>query len=590
VPEPDIVRRESAVPQHQRSSRRRPLFLPTAIVFGACLILGGGTRQGFGTDALLQYASIPLLLLAIWHLAWPTETERVIPPRQARNLIFACGLIWLFPLLQLIPLPPAIWTALPGHESLVTTFKTLGRDLPWHPISVSPQATLESFLSMLPALALFLATCSLGFTDRRHLSILILAIAMLAVFLGLLQVVQGPASPLRFFEYTNVDDAVGFFANRNHQSALLYCATIIAAAWIIALLESITAQEQREGMTPIRMIAILLAVTGMIIFASTQVFTRSRAGVALTMVAFAFALVLGARRSKSTDQSSKLRWIAIGCSVTVVLMAQIALYRVTERFTPDQLADSRAAYARTTFQAARDFLPLGAGVGTFQPVYAAYERREDLVADTYANRAHNDFLEFFLEGGVLGIVFVLPFAILLLVKAIRAWRPAGHGVAEIDVTLQRAASIVLLLLLLHSLVDYPLRTTALFSLFAFSAALIASSPIVRTAHVHHSSHRDQRPPAPQPEAPKPPRKSSITRMDSIPQNPHPSAPHAPRAAPPQGQAPGSGERWGSAVDWPDAWREGTAVPRQPVQPQPPPATPDVTPPEWRRPPKPPQGK
>ena len=46
-------------------------------------------------------------------------------------------------------------------------------------------------------------------------------------------------------------------------------------------------------------------------------------------------------------------------------------------------------------------MPVGAGLGTFVPVYAMFEKPEQ-VSLFYVNRAHNDVLELWLETGVAG--------------------------------------------------------------------------------------------------------------------------------------------------------------------------------------------
>ena len=101
------------------------------------------------------------------------------------------------------------------------------------PMSVSPQATWLSALSVIPALAIFLGVVLLGYHERRLLSLVILAMGFIGVFVGLLQVAQGPESPLRFFAITNPTEAVGFFANRNHFAAFLYCSILFAIPWVL---------------------------------------------------------------------------------------------------------------------------------------------------------------------------------------------------------------------------------------------------------------------------------------------------------------------------------------------------------------------
>ena len=192
----------------------------------SCLLLGGGTGPGFLSDAVLQLLAVPLLLLALWRLCELPSAARTI-----RWPLAFCLAVVSVPLLQLIPLPPRIWTALPNREPMVEAFALVGRELPWMPISVSPRATWLSALSLLPALCVFLSTAQLGYRERRATSLLVLAVAILSVFVGLNQLAQGPNSPLRFFEFTNLTEAVGFFANRNHFAALLYTMTVFAAAW-----------------------------------------------------------------------------------------------------------------------------------------------------------------------------------------------------------------------------------------------------------------------------------------------------------------------------------------------------------------------
>src|SRR5262245_45321053 len=194
-----------------------PLFYLCAVVMVASLILGGGSRRGLGLDATLQLVAIPLLLVSLWRFFEVSLT------RQMRLALWFCLAIAVLPLLQLIPLPPWLWTALPNRQPSVEAYYILGRAVPWMPISVSPRATWLSALSVLPPLAIFLSTHLLSYRERRWLMLVVLAVGTVSVFIGLMQVAQGETSPLRMFTITNATEAVGFFANRNHFAALVYC-------------------------------------------------------------------------------------------------------------------------------------------------------------------------------------------------------------------------------------------------------------------------------------------------------------------------------------------------------------------------------
>src|SRR5262249_49316362 len=140
----------------------------------SCLLFGGGTITGLLSDAVLQLLAIPLLLISLDRLRRRRHEQS---PRWA--LLF-CAAVCLVPLLQLVPLPPTLWIALPNRQPEVAAFTLLQRDLPWMPISVSPQATWLSAVSLIPTLAIFLGTTLLEYRQRRVLTLVVLVIGLLS--------------------------------------------------------------------------------------------------------------------------------------------------------------------------------------------------------------------------------------------------------------------------------------------------------------------------------------------------------------------------------------------------------------------------
>ena len=208
----------------QRTQALDPLFYACAFMVAASLVLGGGARSGRLTEVILSLLAIPLLAWGVWRLF---ETDVT---RQMRWALGFCGALVALPLLQLIPLPPSLWTLLPHREISAASFSLIGEDAPWMPISVTPEATWLSALSLLPPLSVFLGVMLLGYRDRRWLSVVILTVGVVSVFFGLLQVAQGPTSKLRFYDFTNPTEAVGFFANRNHFAALVYSLVLLTGS------------------------------------------------------------------------------------------------------------------------------------------------------------------------------------------------------------------------------------------------------------------------------------------------------------------------------------------------------------------------
>ncbi len=172
-------------------------FSLTLATLLASLVLGGATQHGFLSDALLQLVVLPLLLVAGGRL-WRRQKS----PELGSGLVFSAAIVAL-PLLQLIPLPPFVWTHLPQRSSLLSAYALVGEPLGWRPISLAREDTWLSALSLLPPLALFCAVLTLDWRDRRRLSLAIVAFAVASGFIGLLQMAQGAASPFRFFETPN---------------------------------------------------------------------------------------------------------------------------------------------------------------------------------------------------------------------------------------------------------------------------------------------------------------------------------------------------------------------------------------------------
>jgi O-antigen ligase len=518
---------------------RRPslLFSVSAFVLLFSLMLGGGTRGGFLSDAILELCAIAPFLIALSSLL---ASVRAGNARRGELALTLCSAIALVPLLQLVPLPPAIWTRLPHREEMAAIFKLLGGNTPWLPISVAPSATWLSALSLLPPLAVFLGVIQLSHRERRVMSVVFLGMGIFAAAVGLIQVAQGPSSPLRFFAFTSDLEAVGFFANTNDFAALMYALLPFAAAWATEMALTIGPLRYRQALESRSIAMLMAAFLVIVVLVAADILTRSRAGLALMIVAAfaALALPLADRRRPSRVTPGKL---ALGAAlVLVLLVVQFGLYRVYEKFAADPMQGARPAFARNTIEAAQAYMPFGSGIGTFVSVYPTFERPQDTIADVYANRAHNDWLEMWLEGGIVSVALIVVFLIWFVLRWRRIWSRNSDNIRAIDVLITRASTIVIPLILAHSLVDYPLRTDAMMAVFAFCCALMveplkpayddgAAPSAVTTARADR--------PMPRPASSLPVASGGTSRLPGTP-------------------PPKAGGRWGEEIDWPEEWRKG----------------------------------
>jgi O-antigen ligase len=228
-------------------------------------------------------------------------------------------------------------------------------------------------------------------------------------------------------------------------------------------------------------LALLALLTLTIIFGLTS--TLSRAGLALLLVAGLSGLLLAWRHGRGQSRRRLLRF-AIGANVVALILAfQFGFVGFMQRAEQQGLKDDRWPVARITSQAAIANLPFGSGFGTFVPVYDEFAPRT-LLAEAYVNHAHNDWLELWLTGGVPAIVLMVGFLAWFGVATFRLWSRDPPEAPVLDLALAEAASIVIVLLLLHSLVEFPLRTPTLSVLFAMACAfMIPPSRIEQRAQI-----------------------------------------------------------------------------------------------------------
>lgn len=438
----------------------------TCLVLGAALLLGGGRVYGLWSDSLVYLLTLPLLAVSFFRLS----TGR--PPRETAIAVAAACVVFALPLIQLVPLPPSLWTALPGRILIVETFQLMGAPLTWWPLSLDPQATMLSFLALLPAIAIFLAVLLLDEAERASLTLVVLFAAVAGVLLGLVQLVQGAASPLRFFAITNLDSTTGFFANRNHNAAMFYCALPFAAAWAH---HSLATRRRSYLVAAYATLTVLVLLVG----ATT---TLSRAGAALAVLALILSLVQLVRRRVLVLAAGVL----VGAAV-VFLLAGRTIGMLASRFATDPLDNYRVTIVEISLEALARFFPVGSGFGTFPVVYELGDR-PDAVLSAYVNHAHNEYLELLIEGGVIAAVVVLAFLVWFAIRLVAIWaRPAdGRDGGSYDG--RAAASIAILLLLVHSLVEFPLRTTALSTLFALCCGFLVA-PIHRARSAAPAARR-----------------------------------------------------------------------------------------------------
>ncbi|HET9810777.1 MAG TPA: O-antigen ligase family protein [Sphingomicrobium sp.] len=415
-----------------------------------CILLGG-SAQGVWTNLILQVAGLGLI-------AWAGLARRSAGDQDANPLVLQliCACAALVILLQLIPLPARIWTELPGREQLAAALRLDGRPTPSMTVSEAPYDTLLTLLSVLPAIAAYVATRLLHPSPRWLAGAVVIGM-VISIALGALQVAGGAQSWAYFYEITNTG-AVGVFANRNHMATLL----LAAAPFATALLASsrVSRAGSAQGRIALGSAMLVLVLVGIVLNGSLA----------------ALALIIPVLIASAALVPAAVRWRRLALPIAAIAsiggLAILAVSPISTAGGEATSVESRQRIWATSFEAVSHSFPVGTGLGTFEQVYRQFEDPA-AVGVQYVNHAHNDYLELVLELGAAGLFLLLAFIAWWSVTAVKIWT------SPLTTAFGRAATIVSAAILAHSIVDFPLRTASIAAIFAVALALMLRRP--RTA-------------------------------------------------------------------------------------------------------------
>lgn len=444
---------------------RRPLIMLLALLGLGFLIAGSGRD-----DILSLMIWRPLTALALafallwgWRNAWSSA-------RYVAMFVIAMVLLIV---VHLIPLPPAIWTLLPGRGVIENVYTEAGMSLPWLPVSMTQARTWNALFSLAAPISVLLLALCVQSSSQTALARFVLLIGLLSGLIGLLQAIGPSNGPLYFYRITNSSEAVGLFANRNHQAMILACLFPLLAANLTL---------QKGSPESLQFQRILTVATGMFLIPLLLV-TGSRSGVLLGAIGLAAAfwiyqppVVVGRSGAmKGTDKSKKIIGLA-GAMLFITILTVVAsrAKSIQRLFGSDPSADLRFEALPYIWKASWTYFPFGSGVGSFVEVYKIVEPYH-LLSPSYLNHAHSEPLELLLTGGLPAIALMI---VAVFMWAIATWRlhRKGRNSSQRRPTedvLGRTGTAICFLLALASIADYPLRVPSLAMLFAVGVAWLS---------------------------------------------------------------------------------------------------------------------
>lgn len=457
----------------QRVLNRKPasyLYWVLAFFLLVVFLTGGSARVDAQSLPVLRPLSIIMCAVALLTLRRDHLVRR-------KWLVAGFAAVILLCVAHLIPLPPGIWQSLPGRTVLVDVDRIAGLGEIWRPLSITPMNGWHALASLATPLAVLLLGMQLEKDDLHRLLPLLLGLASLSGLLGVLQVIGDSRGPLYLYRITNHGSAVGLFANRNHAAVLLACVFPLCA--VFASIASGTSDEQR-----VRQVGAMAAC---IVTVPLILITGSRSGLAIGFL----ALIGGAFLYRKPVEGRTVRRAKTGIKfeawqiLSAVVLLAIALTTIVfsraealRRLFSQPLSDDlRVSYWPAGVEMVWRYFPAGSGIGSFVEAFQIDESL-GLLRESYANHMHNDWLEIVATGGLpaAAILFVATIAYLRVTWIL--WRYRGREAGEVQ--LARLSSVLIAIVGLASVTDYPLRTPIWLALFAVFCLWLTENALAST--------------------------------------------------------------------------------------------------------------
>lgn len=441
---------EDGAPSGQRSERLLDVRFATLFLFVLMCCLLGGTGSSLSLAMMIVLFFGSLCMAAAIYRKKPEEWQAV--PRHAILLV---AVIWLFPVLHLIPLPPAIWENLPGRAFAEAVRGAVGQADGWQGMSIGSSDTWVSVFGVTTFAIVFFSSLVMNNRQMRALLWLLCGIAFANILVGAFQVASG-GQMFDFYNSGHRANLIGFFPNRNHTALFLSAAMPLFT--YLAMTATGKARAYRHYVAGVGVLVLFTGVLG----------TTSRAGLGMGAVGlFASILMLPIRsRFLQSKKSVAIAGLVTLAAITPILMSE-RLANVLQRFDTVS-SDLRWGIWVQSWEVAKSYLPIGSGFGTYRLAYDPLEPLA-MVSPQFVNNAHNDYLELLIEGGIPAVAMLLC---VLAAIAVRAVKLAPGIWREGLVSIYTPAILFLIMLIGHSVVDYPIRRPAIGAPLALFLAIL----------------------------------------------------------------------------------------------------------------------
>lgn len=326
-------------------------------------------------------------------------------------------------------------------------------------ISVFPFATAQSTLHFV-ALFVFFGALLVLFDSAariRKVVVLITVFGFAYAFFAILQSVLSPDKIYGIYEI-RYGSPFGSFVNRHNYAAFVEMAMALPLG--LMFVGAVPRDKKLLFVTAIALMGVSLLLSG------------SRGGLVafLAQLIFLVIMTVGTRSKKNLLLKFGLVVLLFAAIIggSFFVGGETSLTRIAETAQSKDVTTDRAHIWSVTMKVIENHLPFGAGLGAFGVAYTPFDTYSGLER---VEQAHNDYLQVIADAGLVGAIIGVVF--LWFVYA------TGRTSAKAKNTYRRGvaigASAGIFAILVHSVFDFVLHTTAISLMFLTLLALLVAS-------------------------------------------------------------------------------------------------------------------
>lgn len=379
-------------------------------------------------------------------------------------LALICVVAWNA--LQVIPMPFSRIKSLSPHASEIYTF-VLGYHPLFVPISLDTGASHVSLMKAASYL-IFFCLILLVVNDRNRLRILLYC----AVFGGIFQAVYGSIMAMGGPVGTV---ATGTFVNRNHLSGHLELCLALGIGLLMSEPSAATSNRWRGKLKFFFQLMLgpkARLRLGLAIMVIALVLTRSRMGNTAFFSSLLISGAVGLTLFKTAKKSTLILLASLVLIDMVIVGHWFGVEEVATRIQETNLnTEDRDDVDVNTIPLYKDYWLTGSGAGSYYNIFTAY--KPNYIVE-YWDHAHNDYMEFACELGMIGFIPLSLSIIFSLSAAIKAQLNRSSSMSR---GIGFGSTMGIIALLIHSSVDFNLQipSNALLFICVMSMAWIAAS-------------------------------------------------------------------------------------------------------------------